>query len=37
MGGAVKGLKRPRLLMKPAHGSRSLEKSLAQLSFRRLR
>jgi len=37
MGGAVKGLKRPRLLMKPAHGSRALEKSLAQLSFRRLR
>jgi spermidine synthase len=37
MGGAVKGLKRPRLLMKPAHGSRGLEKSLAQLSFRRLR
>lgn len=37
MGGAVKGLKRPRLLMKPAHGGRALEKSLAQLSFRRLR
>ncbi|MBN9546832.1 MAG: fused MFS/spermidine synthase [Alphaproteobacteria bacterium] len=37
MGGAVRGLKRPRLLMKPAHGSRALEKSLAQLFFRRLR
>ncbi len=37
MGGAVKGLKRPRLSMKPAHGSRALEKSLAQLFFRRLR
>jgi spermidine synthase len=37
MGGAVKSLKRPRLLMRPAHGSRALEKSLAQLYFRRLR
>lgn len=37
MGGAVRGLKRPRLLMKPAHGSRTLGKSLAQLSFRPLR
>lgn len=37
MGGAVRGLKRPRLLMKPAHGSRALGKSLAQLFFRPLR
>jgi len=37
MGGAVRGLKRPRLLMKPAHGGRTLAKSLAQLSFRALR
>ncbi len=37
IGGAVKGLKRPRLLMKPAHGARALAKSLAQLSFRPLR
>lgn len=37
MAGAVKGLKRPRLLMKPAHGGRALGKSLAQLFFRPLR
>jgi spermidine synthase len=37
MGGAVKDLKRPRLLMKPATGARALAKSLAQLSFRPLR
>ncbi len=37
MAGAVRGLKRPRLQMKPAHGSRALEKSLAQLFFRPLR
>jgi spermidine synthase len=37
MGGAVRGLKRPRLLMKPAQGGRALAKSLAQLSFRPLR
>lgn len=37
MGGAVRGLKRPRLRMKPAHGSAALTKSLAQLSFRPLR
>lgn len=37
MGGAAKGLKRPRLLMNPAHGSRALSKSLAQLYFRPLR
>jgi len=37
MGGAVKDLKRPRLLMKPATGAGALAKSLAQLSFRPLR
>jgi len=37
MGGAMRGLKRPRLLMKPAHGSRALGRSLAQLYFRPLR
>ena len=37
VGGAVKGLKRPRLLMKPANGAPALAKSLAQLSFRPLR
>ena len=37
MAGAVKGLKRPRLRMKPAHGARALAKELSQLSFRRLR
>jgi len=37
VGGAVRGLKRPHLLMKPAHGGRTLAKSLAQLSFRALR
>jgi spermidine synthase len=37
IGGAVKRIKRPRLLMKPAHGARAVVKSLAQLSFRPLR
>lgn len=35
--GAVAGLKRPRLRMKPATGARALARELAQLSFRRLR
>lgn len=35
--GAVAGLKRPRLLMKPAQGARALAKDLAQLAFRNLR
>jgi len=37
MGGAVRALKRPRLLMNPAHGGSALANSLAQLSFRPLR
>jgi spermidine synthase len=37
VGGAVKNLKRPRLLMRPVTGARALAKSLSQLSFRPLR
>ncbi len=37
MAGAVGGLKRPRLLMKPAVRSRALARELSELSFRRLR
>jgi spermidine synthase len=37
VGGAVKDLKRPRLLMRPANGAHALAKSLAQLSFRPLK
>lgn len=37
MAGAVQGLKRPHLVMKPAVGARTLAKELRQLRFRRLR
>ena len=37
MAGAVQGLKRPRLRMKPASGAHRLRKELSQLAFRALR
>ncbi|MEO7054185.1 MAG: fused MFS/spermidine synthase [Rhizomicrobium sp.] len=37
IGGATMGVKKPRLLIKPAHCARALAKSLAQLSFRSLK
>ncbi len=37
LAGAVRGLRRPKVILRPARGARTLERDLASLKFRRLR